>query len=242
MAFLSLMKHSLILLPLLVVLFLLTGCDGSIIPPLLGGSTPEPTTMPISPDELISYRAVYTVLLAPGEKVPGAQLEYVGKADNVYQVKIDGLVTNKRIGDSFAWRGIAAPGVFTAYNLRIGTEVLGELAAAGTVDVMVLNPTPTALDASLLPARAADYSGIIATYTTLKGATIPGTTLQFVEVVSGQAQIAGRVGYPYVAVADSLDWLGQLNDNVIVRYNLRVSRIDTESIRTDGTVDIWLVP
>lgn len=236
------MKRLLTFMLLLLSLLLLAGCDGSIIPPLLGGSTPAPTTVPISPDELISYRAVYTVSLAPGEQVPGAQLEYVGRADNVYQVKIDGLVTNKRIGDSFAWRGIAAPGVFTAYNLRIGTEVLGELAAAGTVDVMVLNPNPTTLDASLLPARAPDYSGIIASYTTPKGATIPGTTLQFVDVVSGQAQIAGRVGYPYVAVADSLDWLGQLSNNVIVRYNLRVSRIDTESIRTDGTVDIWLVP
>lgn len=82
------------------------------------------------------------------EVVPGTQLEYVGAVGDTYQVKIDGLATNKRGGDSFRWRGVTAPGVYTVYNLRLATELFGGLTAAGTVDVMVLNPTPMALDAT----------------------------------------------------------------------------------------------
>ena len=225
------------------ILVLLTlACGTSDLPPLIGGGTPEPTAVPISPDELLTYRVpLYTISLSPGETVPGTQLQYVGKAGDVYQVKIDGLATNKRGGDSFAWRGIVAPGVLTVYNLRLGTELLGELPAAGTVDVMVLNPTPTAVDITLLPTRPADYSNILTSHIVPLQGTVPGTTLQFLGVVNGQAQIGGRTGYPYVAVADSLDWIGKLRDNVFVRYTLRVTRIDVAELRLDGTVELWIV-
>jgi hypothetical protein len=229
-----------LLLPLLILLCFTVGCDA--LPPILGGSTPEPTALPISPDELLTYRVpLYTISLQPGDTVPGTQLQYVGRSGDVYQVKIDGLATNKRGGDSFAWRGITAPGVSTVYNLRLTTELFGGLTAAGTVDVMILNPTPTAIDASLLPAGPADYSNILVSHTIPQSGIIPGTTLQFVGVTNGQAQIGGRTGYPYVSVADSLDWLGRLRDNVIVRYSLRITRIEADALRTDGTVELWIL-
>lgn len=71
---------------------------------------------------------------------------------------------------------------------------------------------------------------------------IPGTSLQFVNVLNEQAQIGGRTGYPDAAVADSLDWLGQLRDNVIARYTLRVTRIEDSELRADGTVELWVTP
>ena len=231
------------LLPFLILLGLSLACGTSSLPPLIGGGTPEPTPIPIPLDQLMSYRVpLYPISLEPGEVVPGTQLEYVGAVGDTYQVKIDGLATNKRGGDSFAWRGVTAPGVYTVYNLRLATELFGGLTAAGTVDVMVLNPTPMALDATLLPARAADYSNILVSYTVAPGSMIPGTSLQFVNVLNEQAQIGGRTGYPYVAVADSLDWLGQLRDNVIARYTLRVTRIEDSELRADATVELWVTP
>jgi len=228
-----------LLLPLLL-LFFIVACDA--LPPILGGSTPEPTALPISLDELLTYRVpLYTISLQPGDTVPGTQMQYIGRNGDVYQVKIDGLATNKRGGDSFVWRGITAPGVPTVYNLRLTTELFGGLTAAGVVDVMILNPTPTAIDASLLPAGPADYSNILVSHTIPQSGIIPGTTLQFVGVTNGQAQIGGRTGYPYVAVADSLDWLGRLRDNVIVRYSLRITRIEADTLRTNGTVELWIL-
>lgn len=230
-------------LPFLFLVLLVMACGTSDLPPLIGGGTPEPTTVPISPDEMLTYRVpLYTISLSPGEIVPGTQMQYIGKANDVYQVKIDGLTTNKRGGDSFTWRGIIAPGVLTAYNLRLGTELLGELPAAGTVEVMVLNPTPTAIDITVLPTRPADFSNILSSHVVPLQGMIPGTTLQFLNVLNGQAEIGGRTGYPYVAVADSLDWVGKLRENVIVRYAFRVTRIEANELRLDGTVELWIIP
>lgn len=225
----------------LILICLSLACGSSSLPPILGGSTPVPTPVPLPPEELMSYRVpLYTIALEPGARVPGTQLEYVGRSGEFYQVKIDGLVTNKRSGDSFTWRGVTAPAVYTVYNLRLVTEFLGGLTAAGTVDVMVLNPRPATLAPTALPTRPANYNNIPVSYTIARGEMIPGTTLQFINVLDNQAQIGGRAGYPYVAVADSLDWLGTLQNNVIVRYALRVVRIDPEFIRVDGIVEIWL--
>ncbi|MCL4868422.1 MAG: hypothetical protein KJ063_05615 [Anaerolineae bacterium] len=228
-------------LPFLMLLLLSLACGSSSLPSLVGGSTPVPTPVPIPPDELVAYRVpLYTVALQPGTTVPGTFMEYVGRSGEFYQVKIDGLVTNKRAGDSFTWRGVRAPSVYAVYNLRLATEIFGGLTAAGAVEVMVFNPRPTTLPPTALPTRPPDYNNIPISFTVPRGEIIPGTTLQFINVVDNQAQIGGRAGYPYVAVADSLDWLGTLRENVTVRYSLRVIRIDPEFIRVDGTMEMWL--
>ena len=214
-----------------------------------GSSGPAATPTPLG-DTLVFKIPVYTYNLEPGRTVPGTRLEYVDRNEGVFNVKIDGLPAPKRTGDSFIWNGVMAPGVYGNYNLRITTAILGGLPVAGSVDITIFNPDP--VERTTVPSNDEiflAYSNLFVDYLIPPGRQIPGSTLIFEGVImqgEGEqatqlAQLSGLSGYPYLAPLDSLVWIGNLRDNVVVRYSLRASAINEDSLRLDGTAELWIL-
>ena len=229
----------------LAILLPLSAC--SLVPGLVpSGSPPSPTP----PGDTLTYTIpAYAINLSPGDGVPGTRLQYIERQDAGYLVKIDGLEATKRIGDSFFWSGVIAPGVFANYNLRLTTDVFGKLPAGGPVEIIIFNPDPfeAALPAELAAASPI-YSNILINYQVPPGLTIPGSTLVYEGIVSqGEGQqatelawLTGLSGYPYLALGDSLVWLGRVRDNVYVRYSLRVTTMNEYGLRLTGTAELWI--
>ncbi len=229
-------------------LLLLFSAALACVVPGIGSSNPGPTPTPLG-DTLSFMIPAYTVSLEPGETVPGTRLHYVGRSGDTYKVTIDGLEATKRVGDSFIWNGVIAPGVYTNYNLRLTTAVFGALPVAGPVEIIVFNPAPVEMSLSA-DITSADlyFSNILINYQIPPGRLIPGSSLVYEGVFTqgeGQqasqlARLSGLSGYPYFALGDSLVWEGQVRDNVYIRYNLRVTAINEDGLRLSGTAELWI--
>lgn len=229
----------------LVALLPLAAC--SLVPGFVpSGPPPSPTP----PGDTLSYTIpAYTINLSPGDSVPGTRLQYIERRDEGYLVKIDGLEATKRIGDSFFWSGVVAPGVFANYNLRLTTDVFGKLPAAGPVEIIIFNPEP--MESALpveLDAASPSYNNILVNYQVPPGMTIPGSTVVYEGTVTqGEGQqvaelawLTGMTGYPYLALGDSLVWAGRVRENVYARYSMRVTALNEYGLRLSGTAELWI--
>jgi hypothetical protein len=236
------------LISLFLYLTMLPALAACSLVPGLGSSGPPPSPTP--PGDTLSYTIpAYTINLSPGDGVPGTRLQYVERRDEGYLVKIDGLEAIKRVGDSFFWSGVIAPGVYANYNLRLTTDFFGKLPAAGPVEIIILNPEP--MEAALpaeLAAASPTYHNILTDYQVPPGMTIPGSTVVYEGTITqgeGQqaAQLAwltGTSGYPYLALGDSLVWVGRVRENVYVRYSMRVTTMNEYGLRLTGTAELWI--
>jgi hypothetical protein len=217
--------------------------------PGFGDAPPAVTPTPMG-DTLAFTIPAYTINLRPGDVVPGTRLQYVGRNADSYQVQIDGLTATKRAGDSFIWNGVLAPGVHASYNLRLITALFGPLPVAGTVRITVFNPEPVERDQLPVEGAGLSFQKIVVSYLVPGGRRIPGTTLLYRglatvgegDQASQLAELSGVVGYPYLALGDSLVWSGEIRDNVSIRYSLRVASLNEEGIRLAGTADLWIIP
>ena len=113
---------------------------------------------------------------------------------------------------------------------------------AGTVEVTVLNPLATALDALPEWPNAIRYNNIVLAHNVPVGWTIPGTTLVY-DGVSTQgdvdsARLTGLTGHPLFALGDSITWIGTLQVNVAIRYTFRVVNFSENSLQLAGTAEI----
>lgn len=231
-------------IPGMILLLLLTALACTV--PGLRPSGPDATPTP--PGDTISFSIpTYTYNLEPNSSVPGTGLRYIGRTDDAFQVSIDGLPATKRIGDSFIWSGILAPGVSATYNLRLTTAVFGALPVIGSVEIVILNPQPVEQPLTAEPTATLHFGNIVVNYPVPVGYQVPGTTLVYSGMVTQSggtqlAQLSGLAGYPYLALGDSLVWTGRLRNNVIIRYNLRAASMDADSLRLAGTADLWISP
>ena len=209
--------------------------------PGTGPEAPVATPTPSS-DSMTFLIPAYTYSLEPGDTVPGSQLQYVGKTGDLHDVKIDGEPAQKRVGDSFIWNGIVAPSVFANYNLRLAPDFLGPLPVAGPVEVTVLNPVATPLNALPEWPNAIRYNNIVLAHNVPADWTIPGTMLVY-EGISTQgevesARLAGLTGHPLFALGDSITWIGSLQENVAIRYTFRVINFSENSLQLGGTAEL----
>lgn len=241
MKYLSVRKYA----ALIVLLLSTLACSISLpsVPnvPGLGEPTPEPSPTPET-DSISFQTLTYRISMTEGEQIPGTGLVYVSKQENGFAVEIDGLPALKRSGDSFSWRGVVSPGVIGRYDLRITTTLLGELIALGPVQVNVLNPAPLELGYNQPPAAPLEFEELLIDYRVPVGEFIPGTTISYIGLTDQGGELAGTSGYPYIRQADSFSWIGQLRDNVVVRYDLRVTTISENDIRLVGTAKMWVYP
>jgi hypothetical protein len=210
---------------------------------------PLPTPTPMG-DVLVFNLPDYNYNLEPGAVVPGTRLEYVGREGDIYHVKIDNLAATKSASGSLIWNGVMAPGVYGNFNLRLNTPLLGGLQARGPVDITIYLPNPMPRPTPPLNEEIAlSISNLQVAYLVPEGRQIPGTTLVFERIVSqgegGQAtqlaQLSGLSGYPYLATNDSISWLGNLRDNVVVRYSLVTTAIDENGLHLNGTAELWIL-
>ncbi len=213
-------------------------------------STSTPAAPPTPVGDMLSFvLPAYTYNLQPGEIVPGTQLEYVGRNGNAYDVRIDGLATQKRSGDSFIWNGPVAPGIYGNFNLRLTTNIFGGLPVAGKVEMIVLNPFAVELSVPTNRPIKLAYTNILIDYRVPVGRAVPGTTLVYQGIVTqgqgGQssqlAALSGLQGYPYLAKGDSLFWFGSLRENVVVRYNLRTISYSETELHLTGTAELQIL-
>lgn len=233
------MRHSFKSLAGLLLVFCLTALACTI--PGTGSEETAVTPTPVG-DSMTFLIPAYTYSLEPGDTVPGSQLQYVGKTGDLHDVKIDGEPAQKRVGDSFIWNGIVAPGVFAKYNLRLAPDFLGPLPVAGPVEVTVLNPVAAPLPAMPDWPTAIRYNNIVMAHNVPAGWTIPGTTLVY-DGVSTQGQIdsarlTGLAGHPLFALGDSITWIGSLQDNVAIRYTFRVVNFNENTLQLGGTAEL----
>ncbi len=204
----------------------------------------SPTVTPVG-DYLTLEIPAYTASLAPGERVAGAQMQYLGKSpDGGYRVIIDGQELVKQTGDSLIWSGVIGPGALATLNLRVTTSVLGELPVAGSVKLHILYPEVLELAAIPTLPDARYFNNIVINYTVPAGQPIPGTTLVY-EGVTQQAgidlaQMNNGSRQTWHAVGDSLVWAGKLRDNVYARYNLRIISFNENSLQVGGLAEIWI--
>lgn len=225
-----------------LLLFLATmACD---VP---GFSTPVPTVTPNRGFEFLSFTVpapVYTISMDPGDRVPGARLEYLGKEGDIYRVRINGREAVKRLGDSFIWSGVVAPGVYGDFNLRLTTNLpgLGVLPVTGGVKITLLDWNPAALEALPPLADALHFENIPVIEVGFPvGENILASTLVYEGVVTqGSNQFARLSGLDY-AQGDSVVWVGRLRDNVYVRYSLRVLSFNEDHINLAGGAELWIV-
>ena len=191
--------------------------------------------------ETLDYSTALETSIPPGQRLPGTDIQYLGKSAQGAQLSIGGQTAVKQMADSLTWHGEAAPGVNANYDLRIIRFDAKSLTTAGTATLSIRGANPKAVPAETLPPNALKFKGLV-TYAVPKGKTIPGTTLSYVGKAPDGAQLGGIEGYPYRRVADSIEWTGQLTDRVLLDLGLRVVIFDDNSLTASGTANILLKP
>jgi len=236
------------LLVLLLVMPALA-CTVPDVPIIQAPASPTPELAPTLVGDTLSFLIpAHAISLQPGDTVPGTRLTYVGRSGDAYEVSIDGQMALKRIGDSFFWSGMLAPGVYGNYNLRLSTSLFGGLPVGGPVELIIFFPQPFELESSDNLDSYLHYSNVVMEYKVPVGSAVPGTMLVFEGIetqgIGNQARklarFGGMRGYPNIAVGDSLVWTGQLRENVVVQYNLRVLSLIESNIHLVGTGEIWI--
>lgn len=196
---------------------------------------------PTPPGDTITFKTLtYRVSLPKGNYVPSTNIRYIQTTADAYEVEIDGLTALKQTGDSLPWTGLIAPGVIGSYALRLVTTFRGDLAAAGPVDITILNPFPIELPNTTPPEAPLYFNEIVLQHYIPLGYTIPGTTMLYQGTSGDNAEISGTAGYNLFSQGDSLRWTGQLRENVTVRYNFRIVSYNTEGLRLAGTAELWI--
>jgi hypothetical protein len=106
--------------------------------------------------------------------------------------------------------------------------------------VAVFNPAPVEVALSNLPSTAPDFIDIPISYVVPQNNTVPGTTLIYTGREGDQARLSGGQGYPLFPLGNSMTWSGRLGPNVLLRYDLVVSRLDDYGLGLSGTARLWI--
>jgi hypothetical protein len=206
----------------IVLEFMLAGC--SLIPGRGGES-----------GGVLTYDGATENGIAPGEAIPGTNIQFVANTDQGAEVLIDGQRAIKKIGDSLDWKGTVGPGVEVSMPQRIALITGSRLQTVGTVQVIVRDVNPVA---GSVPATGQYIYKVASGYTVRKGERIPGTTLVYRGKTDEGAQFDGINGYPYRRVGDSLAWQGQLAPGVYLDTTLRVVAYTDEIVTLAGLATI----
>lgn len=214
---------------------------------VLNPAAPSPTLTPApqtGTDFLSYYVPNYSVTLLPGEPVPGTGVLYESRNNAQYNLSIDNRPEFSGGTTTVRWFGTVIPSFFARYELQITPVVnTDNLNAAGNVRLIVVRPIPSEI--ANLPgeiAGAVRYSGILINETALVGQRIAGTSLHYDGESSGAAAFSGTFQSGLRPLGSSIIWYGQLVNNVYIQHNLAVANISADSVRLEGTADIYVIP
>ncbi|MGB1252642.1 MAG: hypothetical protein ACPG8W_18660 [Candidatus Promineifilaceae bacterium] len=236
------MQNRLSLLTILIFLLISQASCGLVsgAAALIGTPTPQPTLTPLG--NTLNFAIMssnYETVLAPGQRVPGTQLQFVGKSDNVYTVSIDGVMGGIQDGNSFNWKGIIGPGATADYRLKLlPTFTDTELKANGDVLITLFDPNPVE---SVLP-QVADtglvYAKMPIDYVVPIGRQIPGTSLIYTGDDNGAHTFSGTELLNRFFIGDSILWNGFLRDNIYIQNNLELKSVEENGLQVVGTVTL----
>ncbi len=221
-------------------IFLLLSILGCSINSISATPTLPPPPPPTPAGNTFYFNAPYTITLAPQTRVPGTRVLYVGQSDGFYEFLVNGLVTRHVINDFLPWRGVIAPSVVGDYRLTVLGSSAPQVSLNGNVRVAVLYPQPVEVPISVLPTTAPDFSNIPIDYLVPQGQMVPGTILRYDGQLDGNAILSGGTGNPSYPLGNSVIYSGRLTDNVIIRYDLLVSRLDDFGVGLTGTARVWI--
>lgn len=232
---------------LIWLILLLTAVTGCTLLPTETGIVP--TATPVG--DMISFNIpLYSTSMSPNSSISGAPMRYLRRSGDAYTMEINWMPIDKRVGDSFNWQGVIAPGVYANYNLRLTTAILDSLPVAGSVEFLIFNPQPRDIP---LPADRSAYlafNNVVVDYLAPVGREIPGTTMIYDGVVTtGQgdfattvAKLVSPLNTRQLSAGDSFTEIGAIRDNVFVEYNVRVIRFDENTIHLTGLATLWINP
>lgn len=168
-----------------------------------------------------------------GQALPGTAVRYVRETPDGAEFSIDDQRAIKKVGDFVGWKGFLGRDFEANLGLRLVYFSADKAQLAGSADLTVYNPRPAA---GPFPEKPVIAYRVPATYSVERGATIPGTTL----IYEGKTEQGARMGglppgdYPYRQTADSLVWMGRVNDGALLRLDLRVVVFTEQRLQLAG--------
>jgi len=187
----------------------------------------------------LPYAGPVEIAIQRGESLPGTDIQYLGETERGAQVLIRDSQVTKEIGDSLDWKGEMVDQVSVDQTLRVVFFTEQTLQTAGTVRVIVTNPTPTAEPADV---EAPVHFKLPIGYRVDQGQAIPGTPITYVGQAEEGAELGNVEGYPYRKLGDSIQWEGKLRDGIWLQLNARTAFVTEERLDIIGTADLWIRP
>ena len=174
-----------------------------------------------------------------GAFLPGTPIQYLGQSDEGARLSIEGREKVKEIGDRVDWKEDVTAGVNLDQTYRVAQIGAESLHLAGTVRVIVQNAVPRPGAANR---EAPIHFQFPVGYHVKVGQVIPGTTLTFLGVGEGGAELGNLAGDPYRRLDDPILWEGALGSNIWLALAVRPTLISDEQLDVVGTADLWIQP
>lgn len=189
-----------------------------------------------TPSRQISYEGPVTLTIKTGETLPGTTIGYYGKLpDGRAIMNVNGAQAVKSTADSVNWTGALVLFSLIDLKLRVVTFDDAGMTLAGTVRIVVQEPTPVSGNPSAN--RAADYT-IPVSYSVDRGSIIPGTNVAYMGARTDGAEFANLDQFPFRERFDSVVWQGHLRDRIALRLDLRVLDFNQDRVVLGGTAQI----
>lgn len=194
--------------------------------------------LPAPDTQAVRYRGVEHQRLAPGSLVPGTDIRLEGIENEGAVFAFADLKTRKIVGDAVNYQGPwhdlpRTDYIRTSRIIRLtDTEVY--LVSWYSLTISGVAPSTQSVPMSAeLP-----YTALVRAN---RDSHIPGTMLTFRgRTPSGAARIEGQADdtYGQFQVLESVQWSGQLRDDLMVRYNMRVIFYTDAYVQLGGFVTL----
>ncbi len=186
---------------------------------------------------ILSYSGPMSLTIKKGEKLPYAEISYLGPGPQGAEVLIKGQKAIKQRGDSLNWEGALLAEVEFKIETRITSFDSKALNSIGIFTVKITEPSPTP---ATPPNKVFLKFGVPVAYGVKRSEEIPGTTLRYAGKEAEGAKFEGLEGYPYRKMGDSLIWTGRLKEKVYLVLNVRVLHYDENTAFLSGKAEIIL--
>jgi hypothetical protein len=210
------------------------------LPQLFATATPLPPPTPVG--DTLSFQIPqqrYGETIRPNNFIPGTQLQFLGKEDERFLLRIDGLDSVKQAGDRLVWQGVMAPNVLGNFDLYLsptfGRDIL---LANGQVTLTVFNPAPFEAEPPLSNTPPFIFQNVDLYYVVPQGRAVPGTSLIYLGFVGEEVEFGGTSTYPRYRVGESLRWTGLLRENVYITNDMRIEQVTERGVVLRGSAEM----
>ncbi len=178
--------------------------------------------------------------LRPGDRLPGTDIKLTGIGDERAEFEIDGMRSERVIGDSLdydgPWQG--AEGIDYNVRMRIYRVGTNSIRAAGVHQLTISDIDPERTDE-----RVTDRTVRLPFITSAEaGQIFSGLTYGYGGTDDRGARVTGlpEGEYPFRKVGDSLTWRGLLRSDIPAEYSLRMLPYIEGRGQVGGTVKLTL--